>query len=72
MLKSLFPTQAKSGLEWATNFWNQAPRYALLQRLQRIGERIPLRFAEQEVDMLRHDHVPVNMKLEAAPYALQG
>ncbi len=44
-----------------------APRYALLQRLQRIGQRIPLRFAEQEVDMLRHDYVPVNMKLEAAP-----
>jgi hypothetical protein len=27
----------------------------LLQRLQRIGQRIPLRFAEQEADMLRHE-----------------
>ena len=78
---------------------NQAPRYSLLQRLQRIGQRIPLRFAEhgwpvqavfwlewgssiperiplwfteQEVNMLRHDHVPVNLKPEAAPYALQS
>src|ERR1700675_899692 len=68
---------------------NQAPRYSLLQRLQRIGQRIPLRFAEhgwpiqavfwlewgssvagtirlwlteQEVNMLRHDDVPVNLK----------
>ncbi len=79
---------------------NQAPRYSLLQRLQRIGQRILLRFAqqdrwpiqavfwlewgssiaarillrfaEQQVDMLRHDHVPVNLKPEAAPHALQG
>jgi len=33
----------------------QTPRYSLLQRLQRIGQRIQSRFAEQEVYMLRHD-----------------
>jgi hypothetical protein len=26
--------------------------------------RIPFRFAEQEVNMLRHDYVPVNLKAE--------
>jgi hypothetical protein len=31
-----------------------------------------LRFAEQEVNMLGHDHVSVNLKPEAAPHALQG
>ena len=69
---------------------NQAPRYSLLQRLQRIGQRslfcqanrrliqadrwpiqavlwlewgtstavsLPLRFAEQKMHMLRHDHI---------------
>ena len=51
---------------------NQAPRYFLLQRLQRIGQRIPLWFAEQEMNMLRHDYVPVNVKPETAPHALQG
>jgi len=29
-------------------------------------------FAEQEVNMLRHDYVPVNVKPETAPYPLQG
>ncbi len=77
---------------------NQTPRYALLQRLQCIGQRIPLRFAkgwpiqavfwlewgssiagriplgfaEQQVNMLRHDCVSVNLKPETAPHALQG
>jgi len=51
---------------------NQAPRYSLLQRLPRIGQRVPRRFAEQQVNMLRHDDVAVNLKLEAAPHALQG
>src|SRR6266496_4248031 len=58
----LFPTQAKIGLEWATHFWKQTPRYSLLRRLQSIGQRIFFRFAQQEVNMLRHDHVPVNAK----------
>ncbi len=51
---------------------NQTPRYSLLQRLQRIGQRILLWFAEQEVNMLRHDYVPVNVKSEAAPHPLQS
>ncbi len=49
---------------------NQAPRYFLLQRLQRIGQRIPLRFAEQEVDMLRHDCVSVNAESVTAAHSL--
>jgi len=51
---------------------NQTPRYSLLQRLQRIGQRILLRFAEQEVNMLRHNYVPVNLKPETAPHPFQG
>src|SRR6202011_2690360 len=51
---------------------NQTPRYSLFQRLQRIGQRIPLWFAEQEVNMLRHDDVPVNLKSETVPHPLQG
>jgi hypothetical protein len=31
-----------------------------------------LRFAEQEVNMLGHDHISVNLKPEAAPHTLQG
>ena len=72
---------------------NQTPRYSLLQRLQRIGQRILLWFAQQvyvptqaktglewatlllwfaqqEVNMLRHDYIPVNLKPETMPYAL--
>src|SRR5260370_4145583 len=80
---------------------NQTPRYSLLQRLQRIRQRIllwfaeqegwPIQagfwlewgssiagripllwFAEQEVNMLRHDYVPVNLESETAPHPLQG
>jgi hypothetical protein len=75
---------------------NQTPRYSLLQRLQRIGQRIllwftkqegwPIQarcwlewgssiagrirlwFAEQQVNMLWHDYVPVNLKPETAPH----
>jgi hypothetical protein len=31
-----------------------------------------LRFAEQDVDMLRHDYVPVNVESVTAPHPLQG
>jgi len=51
---------------------NQTPRHSLLQRLKRIGQRMPLRFAEQEVNMLWHDHIPVNLKAETATHPLQG
>src|SRR5258708_12017191 len=66
----LFPTRAKSGLEWATHFWKQTPRYSLLQRLKRIGQGIFFRFADQEVNMLRHYYISVNVKPEAAPHPL--
>ena len=77
---------------------NQTPRHSLLQRLQRIGQRIvfcfadgwpiqavlwlewgtstavtvPLRFAEQQMHMLRHHDVPVNLKPETPPHPLQS
>jgi hypothetical protein len=67
-----WPIQARRWLEWGSSGerafrslgWKQAPRYSLLQRLQRIGQRIPLRFAEQEMDIFRHDDVSVNLKSE--------
>src|SRR5437763_17187021 len=93
-------TEANSGLELAIHFWKQTSRYSLLQRLQRIGQRIffrfaeqdgwpiqavfwlewgssiagrtLLRFAEQEMNMLGHDYVPVSLKSEPAPHPLQG
>ena len=55
-----------------TRLCNQTPRHSLLQRFQRIGQRIPLRFAEQQVHMLQHHYIPVNLKLESVPHALQG
>src|SRR5438270_13031598 len=64
------PTQAWFWLQWEIP--NQTPRYSLLQRLQRIGQPIALWLTEQEVNMLRHDDVPVDLKFEAAPHALQG
>ena len=51
---------------------NQTPRYSLLQRLQRIGQSILLRFAQQEMNMLGHHHVPVNLKPETTPNPLQS
>ena len=51
---------------------NQAPRHSLLQRFERVGERSAGRFADQEVNMLRHDYITVDANSEAAPHALQG
>jgi hypothetical protein len=44
----------------------------LLQRIQRIGQRVPLRFAEQEVDMLRHDYVSVSVESVTPPHPFPG
>ena len=49
-----WPIQAVFWLEWGSS----------------IAGRIPLWFAEQKMNMLRHDYVPVNLKSEAAPHAL--
>lgn len=51
------PTQSNTGLEWGTH--NQAPRNALLQRLESLGESASLGLADQEVDVLGHDNVCV-------------
>jgi hypothetical protein len=63
------PTQANSGLEWGTR--DQTPRHALLQRLESIGEHTALGFADQQVNMLGHDHIPVDAKPETASHTLQ-
>ena len=39
---------------------------------QRIGQRIPLRFAEQEVDMLRHDYIAIDVESVTTPHPFQG
>ena len=46
-----WPIQAVVWLEWGSS----------------IAGRIPLWLTEQEVNMLRHDYVPVNVKPETAP-----
>ena len=51
---------------------DQAARHALLQRLESIGEQAALGFADRQVNMLRHDYIPVDTKPEAAPHTLQG
>ena len=51
-----WPIQAVFWLEWGTS----------------TAGRFPLWFAEQQMNMLRHDYIPVNLKPEAAPHALQG
>ena len=50
---------------------NQAPRHSLLQGLEGLGKRAPLRFAHQEVNVIRHHHVPIDAKTETASDALQ-
>lgn len=50
---------------------DQTPRYSLLQRLQRIGQRVLLRLAEQQVNMLRHDYVSVYLKSEPMTRSFQ-
>ncbi len=51
---------------------DQSARNPLLQRLDRIGEHVPLRLAEQQMHMFRHDHVAIDAEPEAASHALQG
>jgi hypothetical protein len=43
----------------------------LLQRLESIGEHAALGFADEQVNMLRHDYIPVDTKVETAPHTLQ-
>jgi hypothetical protein len=52
--------------------WKQTSRYSLFQRLQRLRQRFFFRLAEEEVNMLGHNYVPINLKPEAAPHALQS
>ena len=47
---------------------NQTPRYSLLQRLEGIGQRVLLRFAEQQVNMLGHDYIAINVECVTAPH----
>jgi hypothetical protein len=52
-------------------FANQAPRNALLEGFERIGERSPLWFAEEEVNVFRHDDVSVDAQIEGEPDTLE-
>ena len=63
------PTQARFWLEWEIP--DQTSRYSLLQRLQRIRQRALLWFAEQQVNMLRHDYIAINLESVTAPHSLQ-
>jgi hypothetical protein len=51
---------------------DQAPRHTLLEGFERVGERSLLWFAEQQVNVFRHDDVAVDAQMEAAPDTLEG
>jgi hypothetical protein len=51
---------------------NQPPRYALFQRLDRIGKRAALRLAQQQMHMVGHDNVGVDTKIKAASDPLKS
>jgi len=55
-IENRWPIQAALWLEWGIS----------------IAERIPLRFTEQQMNMLRHNHIPVNLKPETTPHPLQA
>jgi hypothetical protein len=44
----------------------------LLQRLQRTGQRVLLRFAEQKVNMFGHDYIAINVESVTTPHPFQG
>jgi hypothetical protein len=46
-------------------------RPTLLQRFYRVGERALSRFAEQQVNVLRHDHIPADAQFETAAHTFQ-
>src|SRR5439155_20535496 len=50
---------------------NQAPRHPLFQGLERISQRLPLGFAQQQMYMLGHDYVAIHAKSELAPQTFQ-
>ncbi len=50
---------------------DQTSRYTLFQRLKGIGERAALGLTDQQVNMLRHNHVSVNAKAAIAGHTLE-
>jgi hypothetical protein len=50
---------------------NQTPRYALLQGFEGIRQGVPFRFADQKVDVFRHDNVSIDAHAETAAHALK-
>ena len=50
----------------------QARRYSLLQRFEGIGQCVLLRFAEQEVNMVEHYDIAINVDGVATPHAFPG
>ena len=51
---------------------NQPPRYALFQRLDRIGKRAAVRLAQKQMHMVGHDNVGVDTKIKAASDSLKS
>lgn len=50
---------------------DEAPRDSLLEGLESIRQRVPLRFAQQKMHMLRHDNVAVNLEFVITPHPLE-
>ena len=50
---------------------NQSPRHTLLQRLDCVRKHPALRLADQQMDVIRHDHVTIHAHLELAAHSLQ-
>ena len=50
----------------------QSPRHQLLQHLDRCAEFLSLRFADQQMNVLRHDDVTEHRETIPAPHLFQG
>ena len=51
---------------------DQPPRHTLLQRLDRIRERVAFRLTHEQMNMLGHDHVPIHAESVSAPDAFNS
>jgi hypothetical protein len=50
---------------------DQSSRHSLLQRLERFRERRTLRFADEQMNVLRHHNIAVDAKPETSPDAFE-
>jgi hypothetical protein len=65
------PTRTRTDLPATSWRARAASRLTLLQRFYRVGEPALLRFAEQQANVLRHDHIPVDAEFETAAHTFQ-